>query len=338
MAIVGLNGSGKSTLLRQLAGTIEPETGDDPAGERRAGRDARPGRAARRRDGVRRDGSRLGVGGDPRPPRPRRARQRARRHDVGRRDQAGRAGEGARRGRRAGRGRDRCRARARRADEPPRHRRHRVDGGPARPAPRRADPRHPRPSRARPADEPDPRARPGQHVRPRGRLRGLPRGEGGAPGASRAQPRTSAATWPGPSWRGCVAVPRRERASRRRGSKRRPRSWRAVQQAAAREGELDLGVRHEAARRQRHRPRPGRPPLRRRRPDSGDAAVALPWRRPLARSPRTTRHHRAQRGRQVDAARHHRRAARSRSKERSPPASPSHSASTTSADGSSTRR
>ncbi len=74
---------------------------------------------------------------------------------------------------------------ARRADEPPRHRRDRLARGPAGRVPGRAGPRHPRPPPARPGHDPDPGARPGHRLRPRGWLRLVPRGPGPARGAGR---------------------------------------------------------------------------------------------------------------------------------------------------------
>ena len=71
-------------------------------------------------------------------------------------------------------------------------------------------------------------------------------------------------------------------------------------EAAARDGELDLGFGAPAPRRQHDRPAGRRPSLRRR-------AVAVPRRRPVARPPRAARHRRPERGGQVDAAGRHRR-------------------------------
>ena len=54
--------------------------------------------------------------------------------------------------------------------------------------------------------------------------------------------RRSDATWPAPSWRGCGAARQRAPASRRRGSTRPPRSVTARPEAAARSGDLPLHV------------------------------------------------------------------------------------------------
>ena len=71
-------------------------------------------------------------------------------------------------------------------------------------------------------------------------------------------------------------------------------------EAAGPRGRARPRLRRAAARRQRHRPAPHRAPLRRR-------SVAVPRRRPVDRPPRAARDRRAQRRRQVDAARRHRR-------------------------------
>ena len=104
-------------------------------------------------------------------------RRRRHRHAVGRPGQAGGAGPHPR-------GRQRP-AGARRADQPPRHRRHRLARGPPGRLPGRAHARHPRPPPARPGHHPGARARPGPGLRPRRRLRRLPRGPGRARGAGR---------------------------------------------------------------------------------------------------------------------------------------------------------
>ena len=177
----GVNGTGKTTLLRVLAGAAEPESGTV-----RRGRGVRVGFLDQRpalppgtvRAAV---GSGLGGGRDPGAAGDGRPGRRRRRHAVGGPGQAGGAGPGAGLGGRP--------VGPRRAHQPPRHRRHRLAGGPAGPLPGRAGARDPRPARPRPGDDQDAGARPGHGPRPRRWLRLVPRRPGrtgGAGGAAEA--------------------------------------------------------------------------------------------------------------------------------------------------------
>ena len=130
----------------------------------------------------------------------------------------------------------------RRADQPPRPRRHRVAGGLARPVPGRAGARHPRPPRARPGHHPRARARPRARLRPRRRLPELARrpGRAGRAGGGR----RDEAPQPGPRRAGLAAPgragPHPQAAGPHRGRDRARRAPRRRQPARA--GDLPLHV------------------------------------------------------------------------------------------------
>ena len=176
--------------------------------------------------------------------------RRARRAD---RPAVGRAEE-ARRARRAARARVGC-AHPRRADQPPRPRRHRLPRGMARRLPGRPAPRDPRPSRARPRHEQGARDRPRRDATSTFRTNGpadpdTRRTSRRASNAKRRPRRRSklARTSRAASSRGCGGARRRARRSRRRASIPPTRSSRAVPRrpharasSACRSGSTRLG-------------------------------------------------------------------------------------------------
>ena len=264
-------------------------------GQRRARRRARPGTSAHGRHRSRGGRRRLGIRRRPRPSRDGRPSRHPRRSPLRWPGQAGRPGAGAHRRVRP--------ADPRRADQPPRHRRDRVARGATRRVLRRPRDGHPRPSRARPGDEPRARTRPGPGLSPRRRLRRVSRGQGRScrgrrqgrvrPQESRAHRAGMVATRrPGADLQAEGPHRHRHGAGRGQGAgggpNRRP----------------PASLRHAAPRRSGRRTARHRPPLRRR------PALALPRRRAPLGPSRAARDRRPQRNRQVDAARDHRRPAR----------------------------